>query len=69
MTEVALAAQALQYLPLVVTEVEKLWAWIAGVRAASQQSAEWTPEIEAQFQAALLARTQAPAYQPDPPKA
>lgn len=66
MTEIALAAQALQYLPVVITGAEKLWAWIEGVRAANQQSAEWTPEIEAAYQAALLARTQKPAYQPDP---
>jgi hypothetical protein len=66
MTEAALAAQALQYLPLVVTEVEKLWQWIEGVRAANQQSAEWTPEIEAAYQQRLLERTKASAYQPDP---
>lgn len=66
MTEVALAATALQYLPMVITDVQKLWAWIASVRAANQQSEEWTPDIEAAFQKALLARTTAPAYQPDP---
>jgi hypothetical protein len=69
MAEVELAAQALQYLPMVVTEAEKLWSWISKVREANQQSKEWTPEMEAKFQAALLARTQAPAYQPDAPKA
>jgi hypothetical protein len=65
MTEVALAAEALQYLPMVVTGVEKLWSWIEGVRSANQQSAEWTPEIEAKFQAALLARVNSPEQQPD----
>jgi hypothetical protein len=69
MSEIQLAAQALQYLPTVVTEVEHLWAWIQGVRNASQQTAEWTPEIETAYQRALLARTTAPAYQPDAPKA
>lgn len=69
MTEVALAAEALQYLPTVVTDVEKLWSWIEGVRSANQQSAEWTPEIETAFQKALLARTQAPEQQPDKPAA
>lgn len=66
MSEIALAAEALQYLPVVVTEAEKLWSWIASVREANRQSAEWTPGIEAAFQTALLARTSKPAYQPDP---
>jgi hypothetical protein len=67
MTEVALAAEAIQYLPVVVTGVENLWSWIEGIRTANQQSEEWTPEIEASFQQALLARTKASAYQPDKP--
>lgn len=69
MTEIALAELALKYLPVVVSGAEKLWAWITSVRSASQQSAEWTPEIEAQYQAALLARTGRPEYQPDTPPA
>jgi hypothetical protein len=67
MGEVALAAEAIQYLPTVVTGVEKLWSWIEGVREANSQTAEWTTEIEAAFQKALLARVSAPEQQPDRP--
>lgn len=68
MSEIALAQLALQYLPVVVTDAEKLWTWITSVRAAAQQSTAWTPDMETQYQQALLARSGDPAYQPDAPK-
>lgn len=66
MPELALAQVALQYLPLVIHGAEQLWAWIVSVRSAAQQTREWTDAMEAQFQAALLARSAKPEYQPDP---
>ena len=65
MTEIALAQLALQYLPTVTTGIEHLWTWITSVRQAAQQSAEWTGDIEAQYQRALLARTSRPEYRRD----
>jgi hypothetical protein len=69
MTEVALAAEALQYLPTVVNGAEELWAFITKVRSANEQNAEWTADIEAAYQQQLLARTAAPEQQPDAPNA
>lgn len=65
MSEIALAGMALQYLPTVVTDAEKLWSWIQGVRTANAQSAEWTADMETKFRTALLARAAAPEQQPD----
>jgi len=69
MSEVALAAEALQYLPTVVNGAEELWGFITKVRSANAQSAEWTADIEAAYQQRLLARSAAPEQQPDPPAA
>jgi hypothetical protein len=55
----------LQYLPTIETGAEHLWAWVMSVRAAAQQSGEWTDENETQFRAALQASGKDPAYQPD----
>lgn len=55
----------LQYLPTIETGAEHLWAWVTSVRAAAQQSGEWTDENETQFRAALQAAGKDPAYQPD----
>lgn len=65
----ALLPVVLQYLPAVETGAEHLWAWVESLRTAAQQSAEWTADLETQYQAALLARTSSAAYQPDKPKA
>lgn len=60
---------ALAILPLVQTAVPEFINWIASLRAAAMQADEWTPEQEAAYRAALWAKTQDPAYQPDPPAA
>ena len=55
----------LQYLPTIETGAEHLWAWVMSVRAAAQQSGEWSDENETQFRSALQASGKDPAYQPD----
>jgi len=61
----ALLPGILSLLPTIVTGAEKIIALIGSIRAASQQSGEWTPELEAAFLNALLATKTDPAYQSD----
>jgi len=56
---------ALALLPMVQTGVTEFIAWINSLRAAAQQAGEWTPEQEAAYRAALLAKNNDPAYKPD----
>ena len=66
MSTAAIIALALQLLPLIETGVPEFIAWINALRAAAQQSGEWTDVQEAAYRAALFAKTSDPAYQPDP---
>jgi len=61
----AILKLALTLLPYVQTGITEFVKWVNTLRGAMQQSGEWTPELEATFRAALWARTQDPAYQPD----
>ena len=61
----AIIPLALQILPLVETGVPEFIAWIQSLRSAAQQSGEWTDAQETAYRAALWAKTQDPAYQPD----
>lgn len=54
-------------LPVVIQSVTALINWINTVRAAAQQTGDWTPGLEAQHQAMLLATKTDPAWQPDKP--
>ena len=58
-------ALVLTYLPQILSAGKTVWEFVEKIREAAQQSAEWTPEHEAQFQAALLAMGNAPESQPD----
>jgi hypothetical protein len=58
-------ALILPYLPQMISAGEKLWSLVSTVRSAAQQSGEWTPDHEAQFQAGLVAMGQAPESLPD----
>lgn len=62
---ILLALQIIAILPKITVGVEQLVAWIRGVREASQQSGEWTPDMEAAFRQALLDTADAPEYKPD----
>ena len=65
----ALIALILANLPTIISAGEAGYSYIASIRAAAQQSGEWTPEIEAQFQAALAAQAIDPAWLNDVPTA
>ena len=65
MTTAALIQLAIAILPLVETAVPEFIAFINSLRSAAQQSNQWTPDQEAAYRAALLAKTGDPAYQPD----
>lgn len=65
----AIIQLALQLLPLITTGVPEFIAWINSLKTAAQQADEWTPELEAAYRAALFAKSNDPAYQPDPPAA
>lgn len=66
MQAAAILQLALALLPLVQTGVTEFIAWISSLRTTLQQDDEWTDEQEAAYRAALWAKTQDPAYQPDP---
>ena len=63
----AILALALQLLPVIQHGVPQFIAWLQSLRAAAQQAGEWTAEQDAAFMLAIWAKTQDPAYQPDPP--
>lgn len=58
-------AQLLPLLPSLTTGVGQLIGFIGSIRAAAQQSGEWTPELEKAFVDALIARNTDPAWRPD----
>ena len=60
-----LVQMILPLMPQIITGAEELWKFIATTRKAAIQSTEWTPVMEAQYQAALKATATDPAYQPD----
>lgn len=62
----AIIQLAIALLPLVQTGVSEFITWINSLRAAAQATGEWTAEQEAAFRAALYAKTNDPAYAPDP---
>lgn len=53
-------------LPGLISSTFAILGYIQKVRAAAQQSSEWTPEMEQQYQGLLDAAKDAPAWQPDP---
>jgi hypothetical protein len=67
MPAVAFAQVILALLPLVTSGVQHLFAFVADVRAAAQQSAEWPPEAEEAFQRELLRQADSPEALPDGP--
>lgn len=61
----ALLPGIISLIPTVTSGVENLIAFIASIRAAAQQSGEWTAELEAAFVAALIAKGSSKPYTPD----
>ena len=66
MPAAAILQLAIALLPLVQTGVGEFIAWMSSLRTAAKQSGEWTAEQDLAFRAALFAKTNDPAYQPDP---
>jgi hypothetical protein len=66
MPAAALIQLGIAALPLIQVGVAEFIAWLQSVKAAAQQTGEWTDEQEAAFRAALFAKTTDPAYAPDP---
>ncbi len=62
MSTAAIIQLAIVLLPLVQTGVPEFIAWINSLKSAAQQAGEWTPEQEAAFRAAILAKSSDPAY-------
>ena len=62
-------ALILANLPTIISAGEAGWKFITSVRTTLQQSGAWTPEIEAQFQAALDNEVVDPAWLNDAPTA
>ena len=60
----ALLPQLLVQLPAMKTGANEFIAWVRSIRKATQQTREWTPELEDAFLDALSARASDPAWQP-----
>lgn len=65
MQTIALLELGLTLLPKVTVGVTDFVNWVNTLRAAAQQSGEWTPEYEAQWRAGLLSQQLAPEEVPD----
>lgn len=52
----ALLPQLIALIPSITTGVGSVIKFVGQVRAAAQQSGEWTPELEKQFVDALIAK-------------
>lgn len=61
----ALLPGIIQLIPVAEVGVEHLINFVSAVRNAAKQSGEWTPELEASFGAALIARASTHAWQTD----
>nr|WP_294577600.1 hypothetical protein [uncultured Rhodopila sp.] len=61
---ISLALAILPQIPGLVGDVEAIWSSIFGIRAAAQQSNDWTADAEAAFQAALVVDGKSPDWQP-----
>lgn len=68
MQTIALIELGLTLLPKVTVGVTQFVAWLNTLRAAAQQSGEWTPEHETQWRAGLLSQQLAPEEIPDAAK-
>lgn len=66
MSTAALIELALTLLPKVQTGVTEFIAWIASLRAISQQDGEWTPEFEQAWRDGLMFHSIGPEELPDP---
>ena len=66
MQTLAVLQFALALLPLVQTGATEFILWINLLKAALEQTGEWTPELEVAHRAALFAKTGDLAYGPDP---
>lgn len=60
-----LLPQLIALIPLINTGVGKLISFIAAIRTAAQQSAQWTPELEAAFVNAIIAKASTDAWKTD----
>lgn len=63
---VALVPQVIALVQQGIVGATLLWSWIVNLRNTARQTGEWTPEAETAFIEGLIARTNDPAYQPDP---
>jgi hypothetical protein len=62
---IALLPQLIALIPTISTGVSNLITFIASVRTAATQTGDWTPALEAQFVAALIASGSSHAWQTD----
>lgn len=58
-------ALILANLPTILAVGEAGYKFVQSVRTSAQQTGEWTPAIEAQYQATLAQYGLAPEWQPD----
>lgn len=66
MPAIAALQLALALLPSIQTGVTEFIAWIESLKASLKQTGEWTDALDQQYRTVLFAKTQDPAYQPDP---
>jgi hypothetical protein len=62
---IALMPGLIALIPTISTGISSLIAFIAAIRTAAKQTSEWTPEIEALFVNALIAKASTDAWKTD----
>jgi len=55
----------IKLIPIVTEGASNLIAFIASIRTAAKQTSEWTPELEAAFIDALIAKASTDAWKTD----
>lgn len=66
---VLLIPQILAAIPVTTSAITATVKWIESIRAAAQQSGEWTPEAENAFQAYLIGTWTDPKWMTDAERA
>ena len=61
----AIIALILTNLPSIIKAGQAVYGFVAGVRKAATQTAQWTDQNEADYQAYILTLSKAPEQQPD----
>lgn len=60
-----LLPQIIALIPTIESGAGSIVKFVSGIRSAAQQSGQWTPELEAAFITALIAKSSTDAWKTD----